>query len=30
MHSMAERFLQPSRGTLKWLADEIWRVEAEY
>ena len=30
MHSMAERFLRPSRGPLKWLVDEIWRVEAEY
>lgn len=30
MHSMAERFLRPSRGPMKWLVDEIWRVEAEY
>ncbi len=30
MHSIAERFLRPSRGPLKWLADDIWRVEAEY
>ena len=30
MHSMAERFLRPSHGPIKWLADEIWRVEAEY
>ena len=30
MHSMDERFLRPTRGPLKWLADEIWRVEAEY
>ena len=30
MHSMVERFLRPSRGPLKWLVDEIWRVEAKY
>ena len=30
MHSIAERFLRPSRGPLKWLAYDIWRVEAEY
>lgn len=30
MHSIAERFLRPSLGPLKWIADEIWRVEAEY
>lgn len=30
MHSMAERFLRLSRGPMKWLVDEIWRVEAEY
>ena len=30
IEGMAARFLRPSRGPLKWLADEIWRVEAEY
>ena len=30
IEGMAARFLRPSRGPLKSLADEIWRVEAEY
>ena len=30
IEGMVARFLRPSRGPLKWLADEIWRVEAEY
>ena len=30
LEGMAARFLRPTRGPLKWLADEIWRVEAEY
>ena len=30
IEGVAARFLRPSRGPLKWLADEIWRVEAKY
>ena len=30
LEGMAARFLRPSLGPLKRIADEIWRVEAEY
>lgn len=30
IEGMAARVFKPSWGPLKWLADDIWRVEAEY
>ena len=30
IEGLAARLLRPKWGTLKWLANEIWRVEAEY
>jgi hypothetical protein len=30
IEGLAARFLRPKWGPLKWLANEIWRVEAEY
>ena len=30
IEGLAVRFLRPKWGPLKWLANEIWRVEAEY
>ena len=30
IEGMAARVFKPSWGPMKWLADEIWRVEAEY
>ncbi len=30
IEGMVAKFLRPKWGPLKWFADEIWRVEAEY
>ena len=30
IEGMAARVFKPSWGPMKWLVDEIWRVEAEY
>lgn len=30
IEGLIARFLRPKWGPLKWLANEIWRVEAEY
>ena len=30
IEGMAARVFKPSWGLMKWLVDEIWRVEAEY
>ena len=30
IEGLAARILRPKWGPLKWLANEIWRVEAEY
>ena len=30
IEGLAARFLRPKWGLLKWLANEIWRIEAEY